>query len=576
MFTTLNIVCKIILSIMIPLQLIVIQNVINVVTDVLSGGMKTAAYIWCGIFLALDIIIIFTNYFSSIFHFKIKEIVNKKTTYSIVKKFCSVEYHFLEDKEMNDTINLMGREPDVKLVERFDNAVNVISYVISLIGSTLFLAQASYGLMVGFALMLILTVFYNYKGMDMMNGIIIEQTFDERKLQYMSDMLSNKSMLYELKVYRGIKYIVNKWRKEAKRIFNQRLKVIIRAQRYFIMTTVFFIVWAIITAFVFSRMLIDHQISLGFFTSFVLSILYIMNSTVLFSDELTSLGKKNIEIDQYNKFMALPETKDGDKKLSKGVYHFRLENVNFTYPSTEQQILKNLSFEFSSTESIALVGENGAGKSTLVKLLLGLYKPDSGAIFVNEHRLEELNQDTKRALFSVIFQDYTKYSLTLRENVAFGNMALLKDDEKIIRALKDGLADDIIGFGEKGLDINLGKIEEDGLDLSGGQWQRIALSRALISNASFVVLDEPTAALDPVAESKMYESFFEIMKERGSIMISHRLASAKMADKIIVLKDGRVFEKGNHNELMEQKGLYADMYKKQSSWYQMKGGSKFE
>lgn len=567
-YTILKIVSKTVLAVMIPLQLFVIQNVINAVTGALGGEDKRAAWLWCGIFLFCDIVQILFTHFNNICQFKLNEAANRKITYAIVKKFCSVEYFYLEDREMNDTINLMGREPDVKLVERFENVINVISYAITLIGSTLFLVQVSWGLMIGFGLMLILTVFYNYKGMDMMNDVIIEQTLDERKLQYISDVLSDKSMLYELKIYKGIGYMVQKWKREAKRIFSQRLKVILRAQRYFILTTILFILWAVVTAVVFAKMLFAHQISFGLFTSFLLSVSSIMDSTELFSNELSALGRKNIEINHYHKFMNLPDTKEGHKKLQDDVFHIEFRNISFTYPSTNHQVLKNVSFRFDSGESVALVGENGAGKSTLVKLLLGLYQPDGGAIYVNQQKLSELNRDTMRKLFSVIFQDYTRYSLTLRENVAFGNMKLLKDDEKILQALRDGMAEEVLELGKKGLETNLGKIEDGGIDLSGGQWQRVALSRALISDASFVILDEPTAAMDPIAESKMYESFFEVMRERGSIMISHRLASARMADKIIVLSDGQVCETGNHKELMERQGLYYEMYMQQSAWYQ--------
>lgn len=568
LYTALKILLKFALAIMVPFQLIVIQQVINAVTKVPNGGGKAPAYLWCGIFLGLDLLLIILTYFDSIVQFKINELANKKITYAIVKKFCSVDYCCLEDAKVNDTLNLMGREPDVRLVEQFEYAVNAFSFLVMLIGDVLFLLQVSYGFMLGFAFMLLLTVFYNYKGMAMMTDIIMEQSQDERKLQYMSDMLSDKSMLYELKVYRGIDYIVQKWKKEAKKIFGTRLKTIIRAQRYFMLTTALFICWAAVTAAIFAKLLIGHQISLGLFSSFILSIASIMNSTEEFSDALAMFHKRGIELDQFQRFMDLPDAKMGSRSLEAEHYRIVFENVSFTYPSTDRQILKNVSFSFESGESVALVGENGAGKSTLVKLLLGLYQPDGGTIRVNQCKLQELDGESKKRLFGVIFQDYTKYFLTLRENVAFGNLKHLRNDEKIDRALRDGMAQDIAELGEKSLDINLGKLETDGVDLSGGQWQRVALSRALISDAAFIILDEPTAAMDPVAESRMYEAFLEVMQERGSIMISHRLASAKMADRIIVLKDGQVCETGTHDELMEQQGLYCEMYRQQSAWYQ--------
>lgn len=571
LYTILKILSKLLLAVMVPLQLIVIQQVINAVLRVLDGAGKEAAWLWCGLFLTLDVLVIALTHLDSLFQCRICEMVNQKITCAIVKKFCTVEYHYLEEKQMNDTVNLMGKEPDVKLVERFVHAVNAVCHVITLTGATLFLAQVSLGLMSGFGFMLILTVFYNYKGMDMMNDIIAEQTTDERRLQYMSDMLSDKSMLYELKVYRGIDYIVQKWRKEAKRIFGARLKVILRAQRFFIWTTVLFILWAAAAAFVFAGMLFARQIGLGLFSAFVLSVASLMDNTVLLSNELSAMRRNGIEAGHYERFMGLPDAKEGSRKLTEGRYHIEFKNVSFSYPSTERQILKNVSFSFESGETVALVGENGSGKSTLIKLLLGLYHPDSGSIYVNQCDLCELDQETKRALFGVIFQDYTKYFLTLRENVALGNLDYLENEEKIIRALEKGMAEDVLKMGEQGLAMNLGKLEEDGVDLSGGQWQRVALARALISDAAFIILDEPTAAMDPIAESRMYDSFFEVMQERGSIMVSHRLASAKMADKIIVLRDGRVCEMGSHAELMKKKGFYCDMYMQQSAWYQTEG-----
>lgn len=567
LYTILKILSKLLLAVIVPLQIIVIQQVINAVLAAVEGAEKDAAWIWCGIFLALDILVIVFTHLDNLFQCKICEMVNQKITYAIVKKFCTVEYHYLEEKQMNDTVNLMGKEPDARLVERFTHAVNAVCHVVTLTGATLFLIQVSWGLMFGFGVMLILTVFYNYKGMDMMNDIIVEQTTDERRLQYMSDMLSDKSMLYELKVYRGIDYIVRKWRREAKRIFNGRLKTIIRAQRYFIMTTILFILWAVATALVFVNMLLAHRISLGVFSAFVLSIASLMDSTVLFSNELSALRRNNIEAGHYERFIALPDSKEGSRKLQDKRYHIEFRNVSFTYPSTGHQILKNVSFSFESGEAVALVGENGAGKSTLVKLLLGLYRPDSGGIYVNQCNLNELDPGTKRALFGVIFQDYMRYSLTLRENVALGNLEFLWNDEKILYAIEAGMAQEVLKMGDRGLSMNLGKLEEDGVDLSGGQWQRIALSRALISDAAFLILDEPTAAMDPIAESRMYESFFSVMQGRGSIMISHRLASAKLADRIIVLRDGQICETGSHAELMERKGYYHDMYIQQSAWY---------
>jgi ABC-type multidrug transport system fused ATPase/permease subunit len=172
-----------------------------------------------------------------------------------------------------------------------------------------------------------------------------------------------------------------------------------------------------------------------------------------------------------------------------------------------------------------------------------------------------------RKVFSVVFQDFGKYQLTLRENAAFGDLSKLYDDGALNAALKQGLAE-----GLPGLDAPLGKLEDNGTDLSGGQWQRVAIARACLPASAFVILDEPTASLDPLSESAMYRSFAEVLKDRGCILISHRLASAKLSDKIIVLSGGVVAETGSHGQLVADGKLYAKMFAAQSAWYQPGAG----
>ena len=243
------------------------------------------------------------------------------------------------------------------------------------------------------------------------------------------------------------------------------------------------------------------------------------------------------------------------------------ENVSFRYPGTERDILKNVTFYIKEGEKTAFVGENGAGKSTIIKLLCGLYEPTAGNVTIGGVPVRELSPKLRTRLLSVVFQNFQSYQLTLRENVAFGNLKALGDDGKLRHAL--GLADamDLADTQEKGLDRNLGRLERDGQDLSKGQWQRVAMARAFVSDAKYVVLDEPTASLDPLAESRMYENFARIFRERGTVLISHRLASARMADRILVLDGGRIVQTGSHGELMAEDGLYRTMFLAQSSFY---------
>ncbi|MDR1061529.1 MAG: ABC transporter ATP-binding protein/permease [Clostridiales bacterium] len=298
------------------------------------------------------------------------------------------------------------------------------------------------------------------------------------------------------------------------------------------------------------------------FAALIISTGSVLENADALSHAVQNLRQRYLLMEHYYKFLSLPEISERGAPLAGAAPRIVFENVEFAYPKTGAKILGGVSFEIGQGERVALVGENGAGKSTVVKLLCRLYKPDGGRILVNDIDIQDVDAADLRRVFSVVFQDFCKYELTLRENVAFGDLSKLHDDDALRSALKMGLAEGIAELGAP-----CGKLEENGVDLSGGQWQRVAVARACLADSAFVILDEPTASLDPVAESNMYRGFAEVLKNRGCIMISHRLASARMADKILVLRDGVVAETGGHDELIAAGGFYARMYRSQSAWY---------
>ena len=215
----------------------------------------------------------------------------------------------------------------------------------------------------------------------------------------------------------------------------------------------------------------------------------------------------------------------------------------------------------------AFVGINGAGKTTLTKLLTGMYDNYEGEIRINGRNIRDYELSELKALFAVVYQDFAKYSITIRDNIALGDVNHL-DEERIGRAVSLAGLKDTIHMLPQGMDTYLGKIKEGGVDLSGGEWQRLAIARALYNPAEVRILDEPTAALDPVAESNIYEMFGQISRGISTIFITHRLGAAKLADNIIVINDGAVAEQGKHEELMKMGGSYAEMFESQRSWYQ--------
>jgi ATP-binding cassette, subfamily B, bacterial len=284
----------------------------------------------------------------------------------------------------------------------------------------------------------------------------------------------------------------------------------------------------------------------------------------------TSLYEATLFIRDYSSFLALEPAVDGElarRPAPHGFERLTADDVSFTYPESERPAVDRVSLEIRRGEVVALVGENGSGKTTLAKMLAGLYRPVSGRILWDDTDLSEVDADDLRRSVSVIFQDFEKYLLPARENVGLGRNERIEDVEAILAAARRADADDFLTTLPEGYETMLGREFAGGYDLSVGQWQRVALARAFFRDAPFVILDEPTAALDARAESRLFERMRELLEGRSVVLISHRFSSVRSADRIYVLHEGRVVEEGSHDALMERGGLYAELFSLQARAY---------
>jgi ATP-binding cassette subfamily B protein len=246
---------------------------------------------------------------------------------------------------------------------------------------------------------------------------------------------------------------------------------------------------------------------------------------------------------------------------------FQFENVSFAYPGTTRKVLADFNFTLSRGERIALIGENGQGKTTVVKLITRLYDPTEGRILLDgvdlrDYQIEDLHRE-----IGVIFQDFMRYEMTARDNIAVGRIEEETDISMIQSAAHKSLASDVIAKLPEGYDQMLGRRFETGVELSGGEWQKIALARAYMRDAQLLILDEPTAALDARSELEVFERFAELTKGKMALLISHRFSTVRMADRIVVLSGGRLTEEGTHQQLMNRGGLYAEMFEMQAASY---------
>jgi ATP-binding cassette subfamily B protein len=246
---------------------------------------------------------------------------------------------------------------------------------------------------------------------------------------------------------------------------------------------------------------------------------------------------------------------------------FVFENVGFRYPGSETWAVRGLGFTLAPGERIALVGENGAGKTTLVKLLARLYDPSEGRILLDGVDLREYDVDSLRRNVGVIFQDFVRYDFRLKENIAVGDIERVENEPLIESAAQRSLADTVAARFPERYGKMLGRRFEGGVDLSGGEWQKVALARAYMRDAQLLILDEPTAALDARAEYEVFLRFAELTAGRMAVLISHRFSTVRMADRILVLQGGRLVEQGTHEALVEARGLYAELFQLQAAGY---------
>lgn len=311
-----------------------------------------------------------------------------------------------------------------------------------------------------------------------------------------------------------------------------------------------------------------NGMSIADFSMYITAIVSLSLMLKTLVQDLTAIYVEGQYVNDFYEFMDTDYGEKGGqlKAIQDDTLEIEFKNVSFKYPKTEKYIFKNLDFKINKGERLAIVGINGAGKTTLVKLMTGLFDVTDGEILINGVSIKNFDKKSLYSMFSVVFQEINVLAYTIRENIACSSVDV--DDEKVWNALeKVGLRDKVLSF-DKGLDQMMLKIiEEDGTEFSGGEKQKLAIARALYKDANMVIMDEPTAALDALAEAEIYENFSELVQGKTAVYISHRLASTKFCDKIALFDNDGLREYGNHDELMLLKGKYYEMFSIQGKYY---------
>lgn len=490
----------------------------------------------------------------------------------ISDKFQNIKQDRIDDPNFLDlhsnTLNKCGSEP-LNLMESLFTA---IANVISLIGYASIIVQHSFltfFIILVFALPIIL-IKRKYQGLTF--RFYNERTMQLRRIMYYLELITEPKYANEVRSYRLYDYFFN----ERKKLFHDFIKgntdITAKEIAVSLFTSAFSMMGAVLVGIWLIQKTVRGIIPVSEFYLLITAIMTLVIGLMALSDQIASNSKSMMFINYIFEYMKETDVIE-NKELkieNKSIHEICFENVGFKYKGTEHYALKNINVHFDTSKTICLVGENGSGKSTFVKLLLRIYDPTEGRILLDGIDLKNYDLNELRRFYGVLFQDYVRFSDSVRNCIGFGNIDQLQNTESMVEAAKLSGADAFIQDYEKGYNTNLSKMFfSESIEPSGGQWQKIAISRTVYSDARVLILDEPTAALDPKSEVKMFDTFKKISKSKSTFIISHRMYITKLADKIIVLDDGNIIEDGNFQELIKLKNKFYSMYKIQSDSYSM-------
>jgi len=489
---------------------------------------------------------------------------------SIGNKVMSLRQQDVEDPKVLDLSNKIKTTLNANALV---NAVaNIIAQIMILAGLVVIISRLSFLMVfviIGIVLINVLceakTKKYEYEWQS-------EASPYQRKFSYILDLMFDFKYGKEIRLNNLNQYITSKY-EESTESYGSKLRIVInKFLRLNYIRTVASIAQELVMYLYLLTSAITGRITIGDFTMYIAAISKMTGSLTSIVSSLLEINKQSLFINDFKRFMYM-ETQDIKGHIAlkdavpDGEYTICFENVSFKYPNSENYALRNINLSLRPGEKLSIVGLNGAGKTTLVKLLTRLYQPTGGRILLNGMDINTIDYDEYISLFSVVFQDYQLFAFSLSENIILNR----KNDNRLLQHVlgESGLQEKILSLpnGEK---TEIYKIfSEEGIELSGGEAQKVAIARALYKNAPFVILDEPTAALDPMAEYELYCTFNDMVNEKTAIYISHRLSSTQLCDRVAVFINGSVVQYGTHNCLMEENGVYQEMYNKQSGYYKV-------
>jgi ATP-binding cassette subfamily B protein len=499
-----------------------------------------------------------------------------RTSVELMRHAATLDLEQFENSEIYDKLE-RARRQTVNRIGLFTLLLATIQDLITLVTLSVALAVYVPWLLVLLVVAVVPSLLGETHFASLGYSLLYSWTPERRKLDYLRFIAASDVSAKELKLFGLSDFLVGRYDRLSQEFYEANKALAVRRSLFSSLlaavgTLGYYAAYAVIIYLT----VIGYRSPAGVFTIGVLTFLAgsfrqsrDLIQRVLLS--LTQIFEQSLYLDDLFTFLALeprirptPGARPVPSPIREG---FTFENVGFRYPGAEQWAVRGLHFTLAPGERIALVGENGAGKTTLVKLLARLYDPSEGRILLDGVDLREYDLYSLRRNVGVIFQDFVRYDFLLRENIAVGNVGRLEDEAVIESAAERSLADTVAARLPGRYDQMLGRRFEGGVDLSGGEWQKVALARAYMREAQLLILDEPTAALDARAEYEVFLRFSELTEGRMAVLISHRFSTVRMADRILVLRGGELVEQGTHEELLGVGGLYSELFQLQAAGY---------
>lgn len=501
------------------------------------------------------------------------EMVTNHIKIQISEKTKDIDLSNYDDPEFYEKLENANREASTRPISIMTATLSLFSNVISAISFISVLTTLHPLIPVALIIMAAPTAFINFKYRKITFRYIKEHTTDRRRMNYFTGTLTNKDQVKEIKLLALHDTFIGKY-KEAFSSYFKGLKRIMLREDFLHMivhtvSTVFNCVFFIFIAY----QVCFNDMPVGDYTLYTGALTSVLSAVSSIVTHSSTIYEGTLFIDNMIEFMEVESTiiptVSPALTPENGLAHtIEFKNVCFSYPGVPHKVIDNLNLCLQGGKSYALVGLNGAGKTTLIKLLTRLYDPTEGEILLDGKNIKEYDVNELYAMFGIVFQDFAKYAVTLRENITFGDIRSPYDESRVEYAIKQSSADDFVSKLPDGIETPLVRyFEKNATDLSIGQWQKISIARAFYKDSEILILDEPTASLDPIAEAEIFRQFDTLREGKTTLFVSHRLSSAVAADEIIVMQNGRIIEQGDHHTLMENNGAYCKLFKLQAEKY---------